>query len=422
MTDYYAYDAGLPCKNPHCHSEGRPHPNCKCYSGMGADQYAKGGSVCSQGMPHDPSCEYYAPGGAVNKTNGALEPQSFSPDDVPNTLGMSAVHNGLLGMLKDVGHSKLSDPDSHHQKLHAMRNEPNAEKHVELMHGHPLTSGVSKANLKPILNRMNQPLQTLESNPAAMRSSVQYLDSSMRGEQALDHQMKGLLGMQKVDSIKADPESRKELKAHLQSIQEHPEQMLNIGGSLGDYLPEHTTGLAYQSAQAVQYLNSIKPKPQKLAPLDTDEGPDAMEEEAYDRQLDIAQKPLLVLQSMREGMLQPQDLKTVQTIYPGLYKSMVKKATEQLIEAEAKEFKIPYVKRQGLSDLMGQPMDYTQTPQAAMAVMMSSATPPPPSQQASGKKGAKAKAVSSTEYKAIEKSDSLSETSLEARQIDKRTH
>lgn len=57
----YAYDAGLPCLNPHCRSQGKPHPNCRCYSG--GEGFAEGGEVqklryCAHGKPHMDDCEY----------------------------------------------------------------------------------------------------------------------------------------------------------------------------------------------------------------------------------------------------------------------------------------------------------------------------------------------------------------------------
>lgn len=74
-----AYNAGLPCLNPHCKSHGQPHPNCRCYSG--GEAYAKGGYVeghgndnpsakeeyfCDMPRHHFKSCEY-AHGGEVSQ-------------------------------------------------------------------------------------------------------------------------------------------------------------------------------------------------------------------------------------------------------------------------------------------------------------------------------------------------------------------
>jgi hypothetical protein len=56
----YAYNAGLPCRNPNCKSMGKPHPNCRCYSS--APHFAKGGKVrnfCAEYNKHESDCEYY---------------------------------------------------------------------------------------------------------------------------------------------------------------------------------------------------------------------------------------------------------------------------------------------------------------------------------------------------------------------------
>lgn len=75
------YDAGLPCLNPHCKSHGKPHPNCRCYSG--GEQFsdrgslAEGGEVkpkmryCAHGKPHMEGCSY-AKGGEVKYNNPKL--------------------------------------------------------------------------------------------------------------------------------------------------------------------------------------------------------------------------------------------------------------------------------------------------------------------------------------------------------------
>src|ERR1700728_1671301 len=112
MTDYFAYDKGLPCRNPHCKSHGKPHPNCKCY-GQGAtsqaivERYASGGKVesyCSRNQPHQRGCEYYAEGGEISAPPQPL-PQFAENSSV--TLGHAAADQGLLGLLRDIGHPKM---------------------------------------------------------------------------------------------------------------------------------------------------------------------------------------------------------------------------------------------------------------------------------------------------------------------------
>ena len=68
------YNAGLPCLNPHCKSHGKPHPNCRCYSG--GESYAEGGEVenyCSQNKPHQKYCEYFADGGEAGNVPDSLK-------------------------------------------------------------------------------------------------------------------------------------------------------------------------------------------------------------------------------------------------------------------------------------------------------------------------------------------------------------
>lgn len=76
-----AYDAGLPCLNPNCKSQGRPHPNCRCYANM-----AEGGEIsklryCAHGKPHMEDCEYnkMAEGGNVMPTMYA----EGTPESIP---------------------------------------------------------------------------------------------------------------------------------------------------------------------------------------------------------------------------------------------------------------------------------------------------------------------------------------------------
>lgn len=71
-----------PCKNPNCHSYGKPHPNCKCYA------MADGGEVshfCLSEKPHDSSCEYFSEGGEVDPSQVEWQPsESEAPKEEIN--------------------------------------------------------------------------------------------------------------------------------------------------------------------------------------------------------------------------------------------------------------------------------------------------------------------------------------------------
>lgn len=430
--DTYAYDAGLPCKNPHCKSHGQPHPNCKCYSG-GGENYAHGGSVCSSGQPHLSTCEYFADGGEIERQEHALM-----------TKGHASVHHGLLGLLTNVGHSNLADPEKHTKTLDEARmhlsrlqdpvdslHEPKKTlgvrlaNHVaagdhdsaaELMHGHPLMGSVGKTNSKDILQKLSGPMMSQEPDAPAFRSSVDYLHSAVNGQDRLKSAAKQLIGMKSGDDIKPDKGAREALKTHLNEINLDPKKLMDVGGSLGHYMPDQATQLAASAVIATNYLMSIKPKPLQGASLDRPMSPSKGDQFAYDRQIDIAQQPLLVLQHVKNGTLMPQDIKTLQTLYPGLYKSMVDEVGEALIEAETEKKTIPYKQKQTMSLLLGQPLDSTMTPQAILAIMKAQG---PQQMQAQSKKPVGGNKATAVELKQINKVDEMAETPLQSRQIDK---
>lgn len=197
-----------------------------------------------------------------------------------------------------------------------------------------------------------------------------YLEAAVKGHAHIQKQSKSVLGSEKTDPPEIKP--RKELEAHLERIRANPASMLDIGGTLGQVLPEHGAFLSARAAQAVNYLESIRPMPNQAAPLDKIAKVSASTQQKYNRQLDIAENPLLILHRVKSGTLLPQDLMTVQTVYPKLYQSMVSRMGERLIEAKDKK-KIPHYQRRSLGLLMGQSLDSTMTPQAAQAIKMANA-------------------------------------------------
>jgi hypothetical protein len=69
---------GMPCLNPNCKSQGKPHPNCHCYG------FAEGGDVehfCAKGMPHKPDCQYFADGTQDGPIEEITPPQGIKSDD-----------------------------------------------------------------------------------------------------------------------------------------------------------------------------------------------------------------------------------------------------------------------------------------------------------------------------------------------------
>lgn len=343
-----------PCINPTCKSFGRSHPNCLCYAGPGGSSLEQG-HFAHGGMicngPHHESCEHYADGGQVQEQNEFINNPGKSIDNV-------AAHHGLLGVLTKLGHNGRSENDN---------------KHFE-----------------------------------------EYIDHSKRGDKTTTNHAKSLIGKEKLD-ISHDHEGRENLKKHLQDLRENPDKMLEIGGNLGSVLPMHAATLGARAANATNYLNNLKPKPSQGAPLDPVIPPGKSAEAMYNRQLDIAQRPHLVFKHIKDGTIQPLDLMTLKTLYPDLHQSMVEKAAETIIDAKKEGKDISYRETQGLSDLLGQPLDLIQTPMAMQAIMMANRPMQAPQNQKQSKK------ASGVELKQIDKTNSQLATPDQARLMDRKS-
>lgn len=300
---------------------------------------------------HNESCEHFATGGEIEFNEKHFNDPGYSLDHY-------AAHKGLLGILKELGHNGRSQ---------------NAHKYAE-----------------------------------------EYVDGSMRGQKTIDGHIKNLIGKEKLN-IEPNPEHTSDLKKHLEFLNQNPDQALSIGGNLEHVFPGHGSYAGSRAANALNYLNTLKPKSFQNSPLDPISPPGKAADAQYNRQLEIAENPKLILEYVKSGTVQPLDLTTVKTLYPDLFQSIVSKSGEALIDAKNESKFIPYRQKQGLSSLMGQPLDSLQTPMAMQAIMRANAG----AQQQSQNQG-KPKKASGVELKQIDKTNDLLATQSQTRLLDKK--
>ncbi len=166
--------------------------------------------------------------------------------------------------------------------------------------------------------------------------------------------------------------------------QEDPNQYLAAQdeSTVGHYLPQHQLALTQSSAQAIQYLNNLKPVPTQTSPLDKPIEPTKMQEARYNRALTIAQQPAVVLQHIKDGTLQTTDIQDLEGMYPALRAQMAQKLTNEMINRHSDEEPVPYKTRVSVSLFLGQPLDTSMLPTSIMAAQPQ---PVPPPQQQPGK-------------------------------------
>lgn len=284
--------------------------------------------------------------------------------------------------------------------------------------GHPLLGAwAAEKILSPTLSVLAKPFAEKAIDSEAMRASVDYLANAVKGDQILSQSVKNLFQTGEVvpKYLVPDSASRDKLEKSIDYAQDQ-ENAIRAGGKIGHYLPDHGTAAAALTAQATNYLSALKPKQIKTNPFDVLPPIDKGDRARYERALNVAQQPLMVLQYAKDGSLMPSDVLTLHTLLPGLHSSMVKKISDELVNQQTSRNAIPYSRRVSLSLLTGSPIDSTTTMASVQSIIRSAGI-----QQAAVAANQKAKKSGATEgqLKAMEKSEDLYATKLQAREIAK---
>lgn len=226
------------------------------------------------------------------------------------------------------------------------------------------------------------------------KSMVDFFHNTYKGENTLSKATTNVFkrGNQVLtESMLPKAADRIRLDKLVSQMQDKPDDVTKSqNGHLGHYLPDHQVAATQTTVNALQYCQSIKPQPHILGPLDKPVPPQPIEIGRYNRCLDIAQQPLVVLDHIKSGTLQLSDISDLHNMYPSLYKSMAQKMANELTKQHSDEEPIPYKTRLGISLFLGQAIDSTMTPASIMA-----AQPQPKPQQQGQAQGKTKKGTSS---------------------------
>ncbi len=200
-----------------------------------------------------------------------------------------------------------------------------------------------------------------------------------------------------------DPLSQKEFsdwstgQTDMQKTQEQTKSQLSAppapdvfqqSQGVAEHFPEQNIIMNAARGRVSNYLSSLKP--QKNQPkLAFDAPPDDREaEKSYNKALDIANRPLSVIDHINNGTLEPEHVKHFNALYPEVADHLNKKLTERITQAQVDGEKPSYKVRQGLSLLMGTSLSGEMVPQniqAAQAVFAQQAQAQQQSAPAKGK-------------------------------------
>lgn len=225
--------------------------------------------------------------------------------------------------------------------------------------------------LGPIFGAVIKPMMEKGADLGAARGAMGLAKAAIGGNEMLENSALGVFGA----SAKTLPSNLmpshsqvEKLDDQLQTAQANPKSLLNVAGDVGKYAPDHAQAWAQTSATAVNYLNSLRPSNPRLSPLDADIPVSRAQRAPFERALAVAEQPLSILEHIKKGTLLPQDMKTLQTIYPGFYQKMSEALMNGLTTHKSEGGEVPYRVRQSLSLFLGQPLDSTFTPQSIQAI------------------------------------------------------
>lgn len=238
---------------------------------------------------------------------------------------------------------------------------PSGTSHMEaLREAYASPKGFAVANVRDYA--LEKAIQFASGTPEQAQAT-KLAQATIKGDRAATKAVKSIF-----DSAKQAPASiipftasRAKLDRLVTQAVQDPSRLVAMNDN-NNSVPEYNEPLAASASRTVNYLAALKPKTDPANTLDSKRVPSAMEKSAYDRALDIAEQPLVVLSGLKDGRITPSDIQALSTMYPNLYNKLISKVTSQIISQTDKGEIIPYKTRIGLSIFLGQPLDSTLTP------------------------------------------------------------
>lgn len=235
-------------------------------------------------------------------------------------------------------------------------------------------------------------------NAAGFKAAVTYFDKAAKGAKILNKAAVNVLkpGAKVLMSSQIPTAAEIAKLDKLVASNDPKEQNSMVTGAVdtpvGHYIPEHASAMNQASFQSLQYLKTLKPQPTQNTPFDKPIAPSAIAEARYNRALEIAQQPAIVLQHIKDGTLQSTDVQDIKTMYPDIYKELSQKLTAGMMGRRHDEEPIPYKTIMNMGIFLGQPLDTTMAANGIRGAQSAFIPKAPPQEQPNKKsKGAPGK-------------------------------
>lgn len=241
--------------------------------------------------------------------------------------------------------------------------------------GHPVLGAIAGTKaLGPVFDSIIpgilKSVLSMPASGAGFSSAMKYGADIVKGERKLQDAALSIFNKGVSVKFNNSNEDREKLQKRLDELSENPEKFMDVGGHVGHYMPEHGTSIAMSAVRIANYLNSIKPVQPQVNPLDPKKPISKEAQTAYNRALDIANDPTVVLKHVADGTFTNTDMQHLANMWPGFIPGMRAKVGKELIDAKAANKIIPFDRQMSLSVFMGQPLSWgTSQPAIQMSQM-----------------------------------------------------
>jgi hypothetical protein len=213
-------------------------------------------------------------------------------------------------------------------------------------------------------------------------AAAKLADSVIKGEQKLNKVVGSVFSGKDSNVIEfPSAKERDMLKKQINESLQDPEKLMSVGGQTGHYMPDHGAAIGNMAIRNLGYLATLRPNTDALGVLDKTRVASSTEDAKYNRALDIAQQPLIIIDAIKKGELTMSDMQHMKTMYPELSNRVSEKLTAELMEHISKGGSVPYKTKLALSVWAHQPLDSSISQQSIMSNQMTFAPTAP--QQAS---------------------------------------
>ncbi len=284
--------------------------------------------------------------------------------------------------------------------------------------GHPLIGAhIGRKHIGPIVESIAKPLLEGVTNAEGFKSAIDYIANASKGTELINKAINGVVKSTEVlpNHLIPTQASRDKLQEQLKAL-DSPDKILQAGGQLGHYMPQHLAAATALVSQAKNTLNPKEPSTQASSPWVGTIPLTPLQKDKYNRSLDIAQQPLMVLKYAKDGTLTNNDIATLNSIYPGLAKAFSDKLGSKIVEAKSNGTAVPYHVRTAMSKLAGVNLDASQSPQSMQAIMMSAA-PQQHTNKTSAGRNLPHGHTTAAQLKAIDQTNKLYSTRSQAREL-----